>query len=151
MAFDQQTWIIHWNILHRPRNFFGNGVVIIHLFKFSAECQRDNTIFTNAFIRFLNHFSIIRYLWSNWAYQWNSPVVQDSWGMALTISMVWRVSVFSWQYFYKAQSGQKKENERRNHWRICWHVVNTRPVWRVFSAENSVDWRRTWYGKNHLF
>ena len=30
--------------MHRLRNFFGNGVVIIHLFKFSAEYQRDNTI-----------------------------------------------------------------------------------------------------------
>ena len=56
-----------------------------------------------AFVRFPIHFTTARYFWSNWAYQWNSPAVQDSRGMALTVSMVWRVPVFSWLYFYKAQ------------------------------------------------
>ena len=56
-----------------------------------------------AFVRFLIHFTTARYFWSNWAYQWNSPAVQESRGMALIVSMVWRVSVFSWLYFYKAQ------------------------------------------------
>ena len=145
------SWAIYFTTeFHCPSNFFGNGIVLIRIFKFGAQYQRGTTILNDAFIRFLTYFATVRYFRSYWAYQWNSPAVQDSRGMALTISMVWRVSVFSWQYFYKAQSGQKKENERRNHWRICWDVVDTRPVWRVFSAENSVDWRRTWYWKNHL-
>ena len=126
-------------------NFFFKTSPVLTFMHFSKiQCRIP------LFIRFHAHSANVRYFWSNWAYQWNSSAVQDARGMALTVSMVWRVSVFSWQYFHKAQSGQKKENERRNHWRICWHVVNTRPVWRVFSAENSVDWRRTWYGKNHL-
>ena len=56
-----------------------------------------------AFVRFPIHFTTARYFWSNWAYQWNSLAVRDSRGMALTVSMEWRVSVFSWLYFYKAQ------------------------------------------------
>ena len=109
------------------------------------------------FIRFLTHFTTSRYFWSNWAYQWNSPAVQDSRGMALTVSMVRRVSVFSWLYFYKAQSGQKRENERRSQLRICWHVVNTRPAWSVCLAlrtvliEGEPGLRKTTYCKKYAY
>ena len=39
--------------LHCTSDFFGNGVVLIHLFQFSAEYQRDDTVFNAAFILLL--------------------------------------------------------------------------------------------------
>ena len=77
--------------------------------------------------------------------------------MALTVSMVRRVSVFSWLCFYKAQSGQKRENERRSQLRICWHVVNTRPAWSVCLAlrtvliEGEPGMRKTTYCKKYAY
>ena len=51
--------------------------------------------------------------------------------------------IFFLAIFLQDSKWSEETKKERNHW----HVVNTRPVWRLFSAEISVDWRRTWYGK----
>ena len=65
-----------------------------------------------AFIRSLTHFATARYFFI----QLSLSMEFASTRLARDGSFPWceEFQFFFWKYFYKAQSGQKKENERRN-------------------------------------
>lgn len=73
--------------------------------------------------------SIYRCFWANWCHWWNSPTLQKTWREPGTFSLVRRISLSCWWYFYQTKNCPQEENERNRDRRNCRHVCYLQATW----------------------